>query len=241
MLLPRPSDNDGRWVMRRDDFVVITGLTVLVCVPVWPGNFTIDSQAMLSSARESKISNWYAPLHQWMWSVLDGLGFGPAAVFALGVLAFIASVFLLARQFLPPRAARLVTIVTVLFPPVYGLLGWVGRDVWFATAVVGITALAWHIRRASIAASPWALVALIVLGISAADARQNGLPFYVLAVAVGVAALALVDRLSFRVTNWTRIAAVVLGAVICWSGLRIAQDAVVTVHHHPEQFLLRRI
>ncbi len=218
---------------------VTVGVTVaVVCVPVWPGIFTIDSQAMLRAALEGRISNWYAPLSGWGWGLLDRLGVGPGQVFVLSVTAFVVAVLALAKQFLPDTPARWATVSTVLFPPVYGLLGWVGRDVWFATAVIGITALAWHVRRHGNAASLWAVAALILTAAAAADARQNGAPFALLAV--GVAAQALRQRLLPQAGRVVRAGAVVCTLGLFWVLFLLAQRAVVSVKLHPEQYVFSR-
>jgi hypothetical protein len=216
------------------DIAVVAALVSLVCIPVWPGVFTVDSLAILRSARIGTISNWYAPLHAWGWGLVDRVA-SPSAVFLLGVTAFVTAVLYLTKQFLSGRAARVVTAFTVLFPPVYGMLGWVGRDVWFATAAVAITGAAWASDRRGAAGSAWSLGALVVLAFAAADARQNGAPFALLAV--GISVLSATRRLLPRAGVVMRGAMTAAGVGVFWLGLLFVQDAVISERTYPQQGL----
>jgi hypothetical protein len=221
----------------RLDAVVVVGLTLLVSVPVWPGIYTIDSQQILQDARLGEVSNWYAPLLGWVWGLIDGVGIPPGVVFLVGVFAFVGAVLALVRQFLPRSMARVVTLGVVLFPPVYGLLGWVGRDVWFATAAVGITACALRAHRTA-GVSNWNVGALGALSIVAADARQNGAPFALLGF--GVATAGVLRLRSGSLVRGARSTVIACGAI---AGLLIVgglQSAVTKVEHHPEQIMLAR-
>ncbi len=221
----------------RLDTVVVASATLLVCVPVWPGIYTVDSQAILQSARDGKVSNWYAPLIGRAWGVVDGTGIPPGVVFLVGVGAFVVAVLTLAKQFLPRSTARVVTLAVVLFPPVYGLLGWVGRDVWFAAACVGLTALAWRAHRTA-ARSTWNLGALIALSIIAADARQNGAPFALLGF--GVATAGLLRRRRRPLGRGVRGVVIAVGAIAGLVFVGGLQSAVTEVKHHPAQLLMLR-
>jgi hypothetical protein len=217
------------------DGLVVAALVGLVCVPVWPGIFFSDSQFMLLEARKGTITNNYAPLHGWIWSLLDRVGIPPGVVFLLGVAAFVTAVLVLAKHFLPARAARVVTFVIVLFPPVYGLLGLVGRDVWFTTSALVITVVAWHVLRQPTPPSIGTVMLLVVVGGFAADGRQNGFPFAVLAVVV--ATLGTLRRLHPRASVPGRIGLAAVGLGLFFPALLIAQRTVVTHRLYPEQSL----
>jgi hypothetical protein len=217
------------------DSLVVVALTALVCVPVWPGVFNADAQFMLLGARADAISSQYAPLLGWAWSLLDGAGVPAGMVFLLGVVAFVSAVLVLVRQFLQPFAARVVTAGIVLFPPVYGLLGLVGRDVWFATAALLITAVAWRVLQRPDAPSSGTAVGLVVLGLVAADSRQNGAPFA--ALAIGLVAYRLIGRLRPQAAPLTRIAATTLSLALFFGGVLSAQRLVVRTRYYPEQIL----
>lgn len=190
---------------------------------------------MLLAARNGTVSNYYAPLHGWAWSLLDRVGVPPAIVFLLSVAAFVTAVLLVTRLFLPGPAARLTTSVIVLFPPVYGMLGLVGRDVWFATAALVITAGAWHVFRQPEAPTGGTAVMLVVFAGIAADSRQNGAPFA--ALAVGLVAHRLIRRILPTASAVTRVGAVTATLAVFFGGVLFAQRLVVTTRLYPEQNL----
>ena len=190
---------------------------------------------MLLGARNDTVSNLYAPLHGWAWGLLDRAGLPPSIVFLLSVAAFVIAVLALARQFLPGTPARVATAVVVLFPPVYGLLGLVGRDVWFATAALAISAGAWHVLRRPGDLRPGTAVVLVVFATIAADARQNGAPFA--ALAVGLVAHRLFLRLRPRASIPARVAAVTVSTGLFFGGVLVAQQLAVTHQLYPEQNL----
>jgi hypothetical protein len=213
-------------------------LVVVVCVPVWPGLYTVDSQAILAEARQGQVSNWYAPAHGFMWGAVDSIGMPVGVVFAIGVALFVAALYRLLRCFAPPRRAVLGTVLVVLFPPIYGMLGWVGRDVWFTTYSILIVALlfeVWVGRRPGTALTAAQLVAL---GFLAADARQNAQPVVLLAaLAVGV----IVAR---RWTIGRPVLGTIAGTLIVFVAVNAlvlgAHRAVVRAEYHPEQPLFIR-
>jgi hypothetical protein len=217
------------------DGLVVGVLVALVCIPVWPGVFNSDSQFMLLAARNNTVSNYYAPLHGWVWGVLDRAGVPPALVFLLSVAAFVTAVLILVKQFLPDPAARCTAAAIVVFPPVYGLLGLVGRDVWFATAAVAITAGAWHVLRTPRMPSLRLSAVLIVFAGVAADSRQNGAPFA--ALAVGLVAYRLIRHIQPRISPVMRFGAATAAVAVFFGGILLAQRFVVTQHLYPEQNL----
>lgn len=241
MIHPIVVEVQGALGMRRRfvaDSITVTAAVACVCIPVWPGIFTVDSQSILRWALRGRISDWYAPLHGWVWGFLDRMGVGPGGVFVLGVTAFTVGVLALAKQFLPDGKARLATMCTVLFPSVYGLLGWVGRDVWFATAALGITAGSLHVLRRGPPAPLWPLIVLFVLSVAAADSRQNGAPFALLGA--GVAGQAMVRRVRPLAPRSLRAGATVVVLGLFGASFLVGQRAVVADNLHSEQYLYAR-
>ncbi len=232
---PKPSSAKPRASGRIGDGLAVAALVGLVCLPVWPGIFNSDSQFMLLEARRGTISNNYAPIHGWIWSLLDRAGIPAGVVFLLGVAAFVTAVLVLVKQFLPACAARIATFVIVLFPPVYGLLGLVGRDVWFTTSALIITVVAWRVLGQEGPPSTGTVVLLVVVGGFAADGRQNGVPFAVLAVVV--AALGTIRRLRPQASAASRIAVASVSLALFFPALLLAQRTVVTHRLYPEQTL----
>lgn len=182
----------------------------MVVVPPWPGVYTVDSQAMLASARAGRVSDWYSPVLVSLWRVVDAIGVPPSVVFLVSTVVVVVALLAIYRLALPRVWAMVATAGTVLFPPVYGLLGWVGRDVWFlALVLVAAAALGWASlvpeRRVALLAVAW------IAAWFAADARQNGFP--VLAVVGGVTAWLVASAWRHRVLliGGAAVVAVVLG------------------------------
>jgi hypothetical protein len=212
---------------------VVLGLAAVVALvvgPVWPGVFTPDSRAMYMSGPSGTTSNQYAPVIEWIWGIWTDLGTGPWLGLMFGVCLVVGGLFAVYTLQLSPIVAVLATAVTVLWPAVYGFLGWVGRGVWFtgfmllALAMVG--RLDRHARRP-----------LIIAGLAfaaawfAAAARQNGFPVLVI-VAPLVVYLVASARYPRRLSS---AAAVVVGLIAAPATLLLAQDAATKVHGYPEQ------
>lgn len=200
-----------------------------VVVPVWPGIHTIDSQAMLSSAQQHRISNWYAPLHAWAWGVTDRLGVPPGLVLLLTVVAFTVALLATFRLWLGRRAAFAATAATVLWPPVYGMMGWVGRDVWYAAEIVGVVAaLGWATRYPQ--HRTWLFIVAAVLAMAAADARQNG---FILCLGVAGFAAWQTFEGSARRRSIVAIGAAGVGGLFGIVAIRGLQASVVAHHYFP--------
>ena len=208
-------------------------LVAVVVAPVWPGIFSIDSQSMYRSGPGDAISNQYSPLLEWFWGLWTDAGVGPWLASVVGVGLVVAGLFGVYTLQLRPWFAVAATAFTVLWPPVYGFLGWVGRDVWFAGLL--LCALAVVGRLQGPMRRPWLLV-LLAVGAAwlAAAARQNGFPVLVIAAPVAV-------YLGFAL-RWSRrraaLAAGLVGLVLAPAALVLAQGAATDIGRHPEQPLL---
>jgi hypothetical protein len=214
------------------EVAAIAVLVIAVVVPVWPGIFTIDSQAMYLMAHVGRVDDWYSPIIVSCWRLLDWIGLPPSTVFVGTTVVVIIALLAIYRLALPRVWSIIATAATVLFPPVYGLLGWVGRDVWFlALVLVVIAALGW----ASVL--PACRAPLVVLAFVAAwfaaDARQNGFP--VLAVVGGVAAWLLVSSRRHRIL--LVVGASLLAVVLGLATQRAARVVAVQRDVAPEQVL----
>ena len=211
--------------------LALASIVALVVLPVWPGVFTVDSQVMFESAAHDSISDQYSPLLQWIWGVTTDLGFGPWTALVAGVALCVIGLYGVYSLQLGRWPSVLATLLTVLFPAVYGFLGWVGRDIWFAGLLLCALALVGRLqqghRKAAVAG------ALIVVSILAADARQNGLPVLVIGVGLGVYFL-----LGSRSRKQAIVGAVIAGLVAAPLLLKGGQDLVVSQDFQPQQPLL---
>lgn len=205
-------------------------LVVMTVAPKWPGVFTVDSQAMYRSGLENEVSDWYAPLHAAAWGFTGKVWLPVWIVTVAGVGLFVLAVIAVLRLNLTSRQTAAATVVVVLWPPVYGLLSWVGRDVWFASWLL---LAIWATMRAARSERPWRYLAgAAAFALLAADARQNGIPLilFVMAVAIVLAR----HRPPRRLMKSTVAVACCLFA---WLVLQAAQSVVVQHDHHPEQYL----
>jgi len=146
----------------------------------------------------------------------------------VGVAGLVVAVMCCLRLGLGRTGSWIATAIVTMSPPVYGLLGWVGRDVWFAALALGtVAALGWAIR---IPERRWLLLGVaFATAWFAADARQNGFP--VLLVVGGVAGWAWStrsnDRAPDRRTAWLQIVAASLCALLVGVASAIAVRGVV--------------
>jgi len=214
--------------------LVVLGLTLIVVVPVWPGVFTIDSQTMLRAARENRISNWYAPVLQCVWGGLDGAGLPVGTALVLCTVGLVAAVLACFRLGIRRVPACIATALLVLWPPVYGMAGWVGRDVWFvALTVAAVAAMGWAIRRPR---HRWPLLGgAFAAAWFAADARQNGFPVL---VAVGGLMGWAWARQARATHTWLRVCAGALAALVVGLGTHAVVARIATERTYaPDEIL----
>ncbi len=210
----------------------VVAIVGIVVVPVWPGIFTVDSQAMYKMVQRGEVDDWYSPILVSCWRLLEWFGLPPATVLVGTTVVVVVALLAIYRLALPRRWALVATAATVVFAPVYGLLGWVGRDIWFLAMVLTMLAsLGWASIRPRWA-RPLVSTALVTAWF-AADARQNGFP--VLAVAGGVGAWLLIREVRHR---WLWVIGAGVLTVVVGLGLQRAAH-VVTVQRDvsPEQVL----
>ncbi len=226
----RQSDQH-RWA---PEWATVVVLVAIVSLPVWPGVHTVDSQALLRSALEGQISNWYSPLHGWGWGLTDRVGMPPGTVLVLSTTVFVAATLATFRLWFGRGAALVATGAIVMFPPVYGMLGWAGRDNWYmAETMVVIAAVGWSRRRPD--RRTILLGTAVASSLVAFDARQNGVVLIV--VVAGFAAWSIRHLGSRR--KWPAMAVgVVLASMMGLIGVvavQAAQSVVMSVQQYPEQ------
>ena len=227
---PEPATRNALGSLRR--IAPDAGAVALIVVPPWPGVFTIDSQAMYRMANAGNVDDWYSPILVSMWRVALAVGLPSSAVFVTATAVVVVGLLTLYRLALPRWWALVATAATVLFPPVYGLLGWVGRDVWFLGLLLVVAAsLGW---ATVLPARRFPLVTLAFTAAwLAADARQNGFP--ALAVVGGAAAWFVFSGRRHR--WWLVIGASLLTILLGVAAQRAARIVAVQKDVSPEQVL----
>jgi hypothetical protein len=150
---------------------------LLVLASFWPGHMSNDSLDSFRQARDGGLTNQHSPLLNTIWGVAwDVFNAGPGWVLAAQVATFLLGTYLLLRSIVRPLPATLLTCALVAWPAVFGMLGYVSRDVWFTSGVLltfGLVSLAG--RREGRARWIVLAVALFVAFLTNAT-RQNAAP-----------------------------------------------------------------
>lgn len=236
-----PADGAGRNVQgtwTRATSLVFTGVclataALLVAAPAWPGIFTVDSQAILSDGISGRVSNWYAPLHSWLWGAFHRAGVHPGVIFLLATIGVVAGLFACYRLVFSGPSAGLAALATVGFPPIYGLLSWVGRDIWFLVyLLMAVAGIGWGLKVPRRRRPLFGLS--LLAGLLATDARQNGIALLLLLAIVAVFSGAGGAR-------WRFVALPLMAALALSLGLMtraVIESAVVQARLNPEQPLM---
>jgi hypothetical protein len=163
---------------QRAAVALLLGLPVVVAaVGFWPGHMSADTLAQIDQVRTGEYTNLHAPLLMWIWRQLYLLvDAGPGWALTAQLIAFVAGAFLVLRAAFRPVAAAATTAFICLLPCVFGLLGYMGRDMWFAALLIltfgligGAGRSTWPVRWAWIGAA--AVAAWLALA-----SRQNAVP-----------------------------------------------------------------
>ena len=163
---------------------------VLICLPFWPGHMSADTLAQIGQVRDlDNLNNHHAPLLMVVWKPFYELGAGPGWVLTLQVAAFLAGSYLVLRTVFGRVAAAILASVIALWPSVYGMLGYLSRDTWFAALLVLTFGLVGRAtQREGRERTVWIVLAVVAAWLTLA-ARQNAATGVVLALAVLVVLL----------------------------------------------------
>jgi hypothetical protein len=228
----------GRALRRGTPYLVLASVWALVVGAYAPGQVNADTLAQIQQIEDGLYNDWFAPLLDALWSIPYELGFQLIPVLAAQVGALLSGLYLIARAFLPRLAAAVSASAVLLFPPVLGLVGLLGRDIWFTALIV---LAAGCLVRASGArgrrAVAWfALFAVTVL--LATAARQNALPMtFAITAAGSFVAMARLRRLPRRrLARLLAPLAIGVVATLAVVGFLRLSYAVLDVYPmHPEQ------
>jgi len=154
--------------------------TVLV---YYPGYMSPDSVVQLSQARFGVTTNVYPPLMDYIWSVTDRILPGPAGMLILHNMIFWTALASIAYMVSGSQIVRLLFPVMGLWPPTFGMLGTIWKDVGmqaFLLATVAAVLAASYYRRLR-----FLLLAAVLLFIAAGyrhNALAAGVPLLILGV-----------------------------------------------------------
>jgi uncharacterized membrane protein YhaH (DUF805 family) len=228
----------GRAAAWRSAAVVAVILLLPVAVVAythWPGMMSNDTLAQIREVISGNFTNQHAPLLMALWWPWYHLGFGPGWVLGGQLLTFVIGCWLVLRAALAPVAAAIAASLVAFSPPVFGLLGYLSRDVWFTAALImtfGLTVRALQDRRRR---GLWIGLALAAAWLALA-ARQNAFPSVVLALVV-LGGLLLAGR--GYAGRRLIVGSLVAGIVVCGALLvtqRVFSAAVGVKDVHPQQY-----
>lgn len=111
--------------------LILLGAAALVGLAFWPGRMSGDTLDEIAQAMAGTYTDQHAPILEALWHPFIGHGIGPGWVLAGQLLVFAGGCYLILRHFLGRVVAALAAAAIMLTPPCFGMLGWVGRDVWF--------------------------------------------------------------------------------------------------------------
>jgi hypothetical protein len=199
---------------------------VAAAVSFWPGHMSADTLAQIHQVKTGEFNNQHALLLMVLWRPFFlHLDAGPGWLLTAQLVAFVLGSYLVLRAAFRPVAAAATTAIISLLPPVFGMLGYLGRDTWFTVLLVLTFGLIVRATQAS-GRSRWVcLGAALVAAWLTLAARQNAVP----AVAIPcilITGLALAGRLSradapawLSVRRWRQVAAVTVAGSVLTVGL----------------------
>jgi len=185
-----------------------------------PGYMSKDSLTQLAQARSGIFNDNHPPLMAATWSIMDRISAGPFGMLMLQALLFWIGIGVFFAYTQGWVAVRTVCAALVgFFPPVFGLLGTIWKDIFMLGALVLAVGLIVLFQRKKGIILALAIFSLLVV---ACSLRHNAL------VAIPPLVFWLVHSLRFvkaRLRKWTLIRAVLLAlagsavAYLCSSGL----------------------
>lgn len=201
--------------------VAMAGFLVTVLL-YFPGGMSSDSVAQLAQARSGTFANWHPPLMAWVWRPIDQLVPGPAGMLVLQAAAWWAGLALLTRRlFAAPMAGRALLLLG-FWPPLFGMVGTIWKDVQMAIAFTFAAGL----MLAARGRAGWLIAALIAIAYGTAM-RHNGLlaALPLAAWAAWALTAALADRRVLRAAAACLLVAFTLGAPLAANRALTAHDS----------------
>lgn len=140
----------------------------------YPGYLSFDSADQWQQARHFAFNDLHPPALAMLWRLVDRVWPGPGGMFMLQALLYWAGLALLIAQLRASAAVRAGLVVLFgLWPPLFGLLPHLWKDVPMAGLLTLAAALAMADLRRPLALRRWALLLCLL---AAGALRHNALP-----------------------------------------------------------------
>ncbi len=168
----------------------------------WPGHLDADALNQINEARTGRFTDWWSPILDWFWRGLFILHLSPGFVLLATILGVLLSTYEILSNVFRRWASVVMTLVIAIFPPIFGYLGSLQRDAWFAAFTLAGYALAIKAYRGSgTRQTVFALLALLAVWLGMA-ARQNGVIVLIPVVVIATRFLIpAIGRVISRVIN----------------------------------------
>ena len=152
--------------------LLLVSLCVWWVVAFWPGQLEIDSLDQIFQGRTGMYKDWHPPLMAWLVGIMDHGRWGARIPTVLMITIYCLSWWLLSWRIPTRGMSAVLTVLVVLWPVYWVVLGQLWKDVWLAMVLLGTVASAWLVAPRW----PWgALVVVFVGGCGAALLRHNGM------------------------------------------------------------------
>jgi hypothetical protein len=217
--------NQGAMICGRPHWVLTIPyallLTLLVCLPVWPGQMGYDALYAYRSSIEGIDTAVWPPMHAYLFWISRAAGLGVGGLFAAQTFMIFMGVALSAALLIRSRRLLLFALVgfalmTALVAPILGVMLVHWRDV--TTASFAMTSLALWLLAARFRSTACLILAALALGLSV-SLRYNAFALF-----AGVVPLMLWKPfLNRRVPAWVRgvtVAALALSIGLAWASVQ---------------------
>jgi hypothetical protein len=157
-------------------------LTLLVCIPVWPGQMNYDGLYAWRTSIEGIETAVWPPMHAYLFWLSRTAGLGPGGLFAAQTFMIFFGAAVSAALLLRGRRLLLLALagfafICVLIAPMLGVMLVQWRDV--TTAGFAMVGLAFWLLASRYRAAPWLVAAAVAIGLSI-SLRYNAFALFAL-------------------------------------------------------------
>jgi hypothetical protein len=125
-----------RWLARRPPRAILIAGWLAFVLGCYPGYLSVDSALQLYTVRSGAYTD-YAPVMTALWNACEWVFAGPFPMLLLQSGLALFGLYAIGAQIVRPRAAAVVAVVLVLFPPIFAPLAVIWPDPLMAGAVIG--------------------------------------------------------------------------------------------------------
>ncbi len=179
-----------------------------------PGYMSWDSFDQLEQARSGVFKDNHPPLMAAIWSVVDRICAGPFGMLLLQATMFWGGLAMFFANIRGPVALRVIAIAVIgLYPPIFGLIGTIWKDLLMLGALMMVLGLAVRFEKRRSVLCGLALLLFIML---ACGARHNAIVALPPLLVWLAHSLGFVRREKRRATFWRALAVACVASVLIY-------------------------